>query len=146
MTCSELDDLEWGERASMLLDVGAKAIKKLMTEKEELERRVYALETENKTLAAVLDPVLEDRDAGKAALAISAAKIVELSDINKKYMDGLTAALVLIDYMMTELRHAGAVPSPALQVAHARFTENMKKIFPSGPNVLLDPIRQVKGP
>src|SRR5215475_1551205 len=125
MTCSELDDLEWGERASMLLDVGAKAIKKLMTEKEELERRVYS---------------------GKAALAISAAKIVELSDINKKYMDGLTAALVLIDYMMTELRHAGAVPSPALQVAHARFTENMKKIFPSGPNVLLDPIRQVKGP
>ncbi len=152
--------METQVEAAFLLEVGSKMIEKLMSEKDELQKKaetlqetavtmtrtaaqlegkLHAIEKEKETMALLLDQLQEETKARQAALHISGRKIVELHEQNTKLTNALTAALTLLDYMLGELRNAGVVPSAAMMLAKKRFDQQMQELMP-GLRRMADPI------
>jgi hypothetical protein len=112
--------------ARMLLEAGAMTIGKLQAEikelKEELERMKHIRDVTELTLNAELERVTRARD-------IACFNIVDLNHQRAQLTGALEAALRLIDYLLSEIRAAGVVPSVACVVAKKALDDEMARLF-----------------
>jgi hypothetical protein len=82
------------------------------------------LQQENEQLKAELERAIRARD-------IACFNITNLNDQRRQLVDGLEAALWLIDYLLSEMRAAGVVPSVACTVAKRALDDKMARLFRS---------------
>jgi len=140
--------------AAILLEAGSKVIAQQMEEisdlkgqilctDEQFKKKIHALEAEANVMAALLDAkteLLNQKDEELAKLRTSLGEVTRARDIacfniadlnNQRSLltQVVNDALVLIDYLVSDLHHAGVVPSVACGIAKKQLDEKTKRLF-----------------
>jgi len=108
--------------AAILLDAGSKTIAKLIEEKD-------AIEKEKAVMAALLDAKNEQIKEITRARDIACFNIADLTNQRSLLMQLVNDAMILIDYLVSDLGHAGLMPSVACGIAKQQWDQKVRKLL-----------------